>query len=212
MTCKNKIIKELLPAYVRRELSGEDQPLAEKHLAVCEDCRRETSVLRMMAAEPVPDPGDAFWAQMPGRVFQAVQHQKTESPQHNLHGLLQSLILPRWAWSVATVAVVLLVSWLAIRAPRQSPEPPLSQGDELSDEFTFSDPSGAVHVSELDHDAVDAVAMWAGKELASIAQEAGPVAINGAETDVYDELVELDREEIERLSTMITQSEREGSS
>ncbi len=212
MTCKNKIVKESLSAYVRGELSAENQTLAEEHLAVCEDCRYETSVLRMMVAEPVPDPGDAFWAEMPARVYQTVRHQKMESPQLNLYGLLQNLSLPRWTWSAAALALVLLVSWFAIRAPRQSSEPFLLQGDELPDEFTFSDPSGAVHISELDHDAVDAVAAWAGKELASIAQEAGPAAINGAETDVYEEIVELNREEVDRLSTMITQSEREGSS
>ncbi len=68
--CKDTTIKELLPAYREQALDRTEMLMIENHLASCEDCRNELSLLRMMAEEAVPDPGEAFWAAMPGRVYQ----------------------------------------------------------------------------------------------------------------------------------------------
>ena len=73
MLCKNNTIKEMLPEYVADALEEEDMARVREHLIACSDCAQEAALLRMMADEPVPDPGEAFWAEMPGRVYRAVQ-------------------------------------------------------------------------------------------------------------------------------------------
>ena len=62
--------------------------MIENHLASCEDCRNELSLLRMMTEETVPDPGETFWSAMPGRVYQAVQTRKAGSRTFGLAWLV----------------------------------------------------------------------------------------------------------------------------
>jgi len=75
MACNDLDIKELLPAYQGNMLAPTDHDRIEKHLSACEDCTRELKLLSILAAEPVPDPGELFWAAMPGRIFLEVQVQ-----------------------------------------------------------------------------------------------------------------------------------------
>jgi hypothetical protein len=165
------------------------------------------SLLGMMAEETVPDPGEAFWAEMPDRVFQAVKKRQTEKKTFDLSWLLGRMALPRWTWAAATVGMVLLISWFVIMPVQKKTVLLQSEADEFSDEISDT---GSISVADLDHDEVSTIDTWAGSELASIAQEAELFLGNRRDTDVHEELEELNAREIERLSKMLEQIRREG--
>jgi hypothetical protein len=205
--CKDTTIKELLPGYREQALDQTEILMIENHLASCEDCRSELSLLRMMTEESVPDPGETFWAAMPGRVYQAVQRRKAETRTFGLAWLVDHMTLPRRAWASAIVGTVLLISWLIIRPVQKEPEMPPLQGSEFAEDII---PSELVNVAELDHDELATIDTWAGAELASIVHETEQVLGNGQDSDVYEELPELNKPEAEQLIQKIDQRMKEG--
>jgi hypothetical protein len=213
MKCIDETIKDSLPAYQQKMLDQAEQERVRKHLEGCEDCRTELSLLRMMSEEPVPDPGGAFWATMPDRVFRGVTEAKNaKRGPFDLSWLWRRLLLPRWAWAAAAVGIVLMVSWLALRTPQKAPEPSLSQSTDFSEEIMFavSPDSDTIQLSELDQQELNAMDDWTGKELASIAEDVGQAEVTTAEMDISEELAELNAAEMERLSTMLTERQEEG--
>lgn len=211
MLCKNKNIKDLLPAYVGEDLDQGDLTLVEEHLRVCADCAQEAALLRMMADEPVPDPGEAFWAAMPGRVYHAVQQQDKKGPQRNLHALLQRMILPRWAWAAAAAGIVLAISWFIMHPVSREATAPALPGEEYSYEDVSSYDVVHTHTSanmdELTSSELDAVDAWTATELSAIALEAGTNVTNVFDTDLNEELAELNSQEAERLSKKLEELE-----
>lgn len=207
-TCTDKDIKELLPVYLEQGLDGPERIRVETHLNRCEDCRAELSLLRMMAESTVPDPGAVFWSTMPERVFRAVQMDKAKKWPFDVSWLVDRLSLPRWVFGTAAVGIVLIVSWLAVHSLQHGSEMRVSQGYELSDGPVVAD---EVTINELDDDQLDTVASWAGNELSSFAREASPVMASISETDIAEELAELNAKEAERLSAMLDQWKEEGS-
>ena len=205
--CNDKNIKELIPAYREQRLDKQDQERVRKHLESCQDCRADLALLHLMYEEPVPDPGEAYWDAMPGRVFSAVQAQKARKWSFEGSWLTDRLVLPRWVLAASTVGLALVISWFAVQTPHRSPEMTISQGSEPTSELMVSE---SVPLSDLDHDQLDTIAAWAGSELVSIAHEAAPVMANAADTDIYEEITELNTKEAERLSNMLEQWEQEG--
>jgi len=208
MKCTDQSIKDLLPAYLDQALDRSEQDRVQKHLEGCDDCRTELSLLRMMSEEPVPDPGEAFWASMPGRVYRGVEAARDKNKgTFDLSWLWGRFILPRWAWAAAAVGIVLVISWVVLRSPQRAPELSLSQDHEVSDEIMVADSSDAdtLHLRELDREDLNTVDTWAGKELASIAQDVDQSMVLSSDTDINEELAELNSAEMERLSAMLTQ-------
>ena len=205
--CNDKNIKELIPAYREHWLDKHEQERVRKHLESCGDCRADLALLHMMHEELVPDPGERFWDEMPGRVFRAVQAKKARKWSFELSWLTDRLILPLWAIAASTVGLALVISWFAIQTPQRGPAVTVSQSYETTPEIMVSD---AVPLSDLDHDQLDTIAAWAGNELVSIAREAAPVMTNTADTDLYEEITELNTKEAERFSSMLDQWEQEG--
>ena len=205
--CKDTTIKELLPAYREQTLGQTEILMIENHLASCEDCRNELSLLRLMTEETVPDPGETFWSAMPGRVYHAVQTRKTERKTFGLAWLVDRMTLPRRAWVPAIVGTVLLISWLIIRPMQKVPEMPSLQGSEFAEEIM---PAEQVNVGELDRDELAQIDTWAGTELASIVHETEQVLGNGQDSDVFEELPELNKREAELLMQKIDQRMKEG--
>ena len=114
--CNDKKIKELLPAYGAQTLDRTEKLMIESHLKSCDDCRIEVSLLRIMADDAAPDPGEAFWAAMPDHVYQAVQkNDRRERKAFDLSRVLDWMTLPRWTWAAATVGTVLIISWEGYR-------------------------------------------------------------------------------------------------
>jgi anti-sigma factor RsiW len=205
--CNDKTIKELLPAYLDQAHDQAENLMIKSHLASCDECRTELSLLRLMAEEPVPDPGEAFWAAMPDRVYQAVQTRQTNKKTFDLAWFFDRMALPRWIWAASTVGIVLIVSWLIITPLQKRTEMPQSQGNEFADETVAT---WSVSVADLDHDELSTIDSWAGSELASMAQEAELVLANGRDADIYEAFEDLNAGEIERISKMLEQIRREG--
>lgn len=210
MLCRNNDIKDLLPAYAADALKEDDIARVREHLLACADCAQEAALLRMMADEAVPDPGEAFWAEMPGRVYRAVRQEEKRRPRLNFHELLQRLALPRWAWAAAAVVVVFAVSWLTMHeTPRETVVPEEYAAEDVS----HNDPvlrHTSVTIAELTPPELDAVDAWAATELSALAREDGENAANIFDTDPNEELAELNAHEVDRLSTMLQELEEEG--
>jgi hypothetical protein len=206
--CHDETIKELLPVYLEQALKGVELQRVEEHLATCKDCGAELALLRAMLEDTVPDPGEAFWNQMPGRVYRAVQQEQARKKHFDLSWLLGSITLPRWAFTAATAGLVLLIAWFSFQAPQSAVPTLLSSTYEFTDEFTAA--GGPVRISELNQDELDSVALWAGKEFAAISQEIAPVMAGASETDIYDELGDLDSREAEQFAAMLDQWNEEG--
>ncbi len=200
--CNDITIKELLPAYQEQALDQTEKLTVEDHLASCEDCRTELSLLRMMTEETVPDPGETFWAPMPDRIYEAVHKRKTKQKIFELSWLLDRITLPRWTWTAATMGTILLLSWFLITPVQKEPGAPPSQRFEFADE---SIPAGPMNVAELDHDELSVIDTWAGAELASIAHDAEKVLGNGQDNDMDEELAELNTRQAKQLLAMIDQ-------
>lgn len=205
--CDDKTIKELLPAYNEQGLDQAAALRVTKHLDSCEDCRAELSVLRILAEETVPDPGEAFWAAMPGRVYRSVQEQKTGKKNFGLARILDRMTLPRRGWAAATVGLVLVIAWFMSMPVQKGPEMAQSNGYEFTDE---TETGGSINCAELDNDELNTIDTWAGKGLDTIANEARQVVWNSSETDMYEELGDLNTQEVEQLSKMLEQLGREG--
>jgi len=208
MTCDNFDIKELLPAYQRRMLSPADTDRIEKHLAACGDCNAELTILRMMYEEPVPDPGEAFWAAMPGRIFREVQaHDRQKASQWLPFGLGR-LIIPRWAWAAAAV---FLVASAALLLDRPAPmdfafNTPQENGSSYGDAL-LAEPVDMAELTDIEIDSVD---LWATGELALLRDDVIDMFRTSTDISLDDRLAELDTQELEQLSTMLDTQDEEG--
>ncbi len=211
MICHDTTIKELLPAYAEDALDGLEKQQVETHVASCDDCRRELSLLLTLAAEPVPDPGEAFWAQMPARVEREVRAQQSAGKRFDFSRLLNSLILPRWAWATAGLAAVLLLVWVAIGPFTRGEAPPLHEvydaGYASVHDPVLTHPS--TEMSDLSEPQLDTVNAWARQELTMMASESEAVMPN-ADRDVYEELSDLNGPEIDKLSSILNDYSEEG--
>jgi anti-sigma factor RsiW len=208
MTCRNKEIQSLLPAHLEHSLDGESQAGVERHLAVCEDCRTELALLRMMSEEPVPDPGEAFWAAMPGRIFREVRAQKQQKASQWLPFGRGALIFPRWAWAAASVFLLAAVILLLDRpvpldiARNALPENGSSYGDLV--------PAEPVDMAELTDIEIDTVNLWATEELALLRDEVIDMFRTSTDISIDDRLAELDSQELDQLSRMLDTQDEEG--
>ncbi len=215
MACRNKDIQELLPAYLAGELAGNDLLLVKSHLRICADCAQEAEMLRLMTTgDPVPDPGDAFWAEMPDRVFRAVQQQKTDgrADRRSWQDIFSGVFLPRWSWAAAAAAVVVVISWFIVN-------PMLHRGASPdSDEYAYDDTSNhdpvlrhtSSTIDELSSTELDAVDAWTSTEMSSLMSNAGDAVESALDSDLSEELAELDAPTVDRLSTMLNEMNEEG--
>jgi hypothetical protein len=205
MTCNDLNIKGLLPAYQGKMLSPADTGRIEKHLSGCEDCRTELSLLHMLSGEPVPDPGEAFWAAMPGRIFREVQAQQPPTMLQRLPGGRGWTIIPRWTWAAAAVFLVAAAFLLLDRpetpeiARTTVPENGSSYGDLLSSE--------TVDMAELTDIEIDSVDLWATEELSLLREEVIDSFRTSTDISIDDRLAELNARELERLMSILDTQE-----
>lgn len=205
--CRNTDIKEMLPAYLEQGLDEEWTARVEKHLETCAECRTEIKLLRMMAAEPVPDPGEAFWAAMPVRIYRDVQKMKVKQRRFEVSRLWDGLLLPRWVWGIATAGIVLVISLLIITPSPKEVSKITPSGDESDyEESTIMDTPGLTELSQTE---LENVSVWADSELSSLSSEIVDVLTSAPERDIHEELSELNHQEIERLSKKLEEWEQE---
>jgi len=209
MTCKNKEIQALLPAHLEQSLDQESQAGVERHVTVCEDCRTELALLRMMSEEPVPDPGEAFWAAMPGRIFREVEAQKQQKASQWLPFGWGKFIIPRWAWA-ATAAVFMVAAVILLLdrpvpldiARNVQPENGSSYGDLL--------PAEPIDMTELTDIEIESMDLWATEELALLRDDASDTFRTSTDISLDDRLSELDSQELDQLSRMLDTQDEEG--
>ena len=206
--CTDKNIQELLPAYREESLTGAERDQVEKHLAACGECREELELLGMLADEPVPDPGEAFWTAMPGKVYRQVRReQERERSWWDLR-LPLTVSLPRWAWAATAVALVAALSWLTVRpAPGRTARVPAPMRGDLRTALTSADLLEFADLSDVEVDAVD---LWATEELALLQDDFLDVMRNNADLGLEERLAELNAEELEKLSRMLDRQDQEG--
>ncbi len=208
MSCRDKNIKDLLPAYRDQVLEQHELLRIEQHLNSCADCRGELALLQALSENEVPDPGEAFWAAMPGRVFRGVQEEKTKKRAFYPSRLWSFLATYRLAATAATIGVVLILAWFTVRQHGKDQDLALSTQYEFSDEIMTSD---AVPGVGLDPDDLETAATWANTQLASLSDELARSPVNGIiEADVNEELSDLNTKEIDRLTDKIEQWKQEG--
>ncbi len=206
--CNDKTIKELLPAYLEEGLAHAEKLRVDRHIASCEDCRAELSLLRMMADEPVPDPGEAFWAAMPGRIYRDVRHQEQKSIKHwGLSILSDRLFAPRWAWATAAIVIVTVLSWYMVRPPSMdiARTIPPQNGAPLEDVI----PAESVDVAELSSSEIDAATQWAQNEFAPIQETITKDSSENTERDFSEDLSQLSPRELDRLYEMLKKKEQD---
>jgi hypothetical protein len=208
MTCKNRDIHELLPAHLEQKLDPAAQKSVEQHLSSCGDCRTELEILRMLAAEAVPDPGEAFWTALPGRVSRDVQAQRQRDRSWQLPWALDQFLRPRWVVSAAVVLLVVSLAWFfTLPAPHKMADTGLPvSGASYEDMF---DP-GPIELAELGDRDLQSLDTWATGELAAMMGEATDLLANGQDLSIDDKLAELNTQELERLSNKLDEYEEEG--
>jgi len=205
--CSNTDIKEMLPAYLEQRLEEERALQVEKHLETCDDCRAEIKLLGMMISEQVPDPGEAFWAAMPERIYRNVQKMQEKKRLIDISSLWNRMLLPRWAWSVTAAALVLVVTLLIVKPIPNDVSRITPNGDDAAyDESTIMDTPGLTELSQTE---LEDVSRWADSELASLGNEIVDVFISAPERDIHEDLSDLNRQEIERLSRSLEELEQE---
>jgi len=207
MKCYSKDIKELLPLYLEQALDRPEQERVDKHLETCEDCRSELSLIRTMAGEAAPDPGEAFWARMPSAIYQAVQERQAKRRWPDLSAVGRDLFMPRWAWAAAAVMVLFVLSLLFVR-PAQKTDIAGLTADESSYEDVFS--GSSMDVASLTPAEAENVDTWADGEVAALTKEAGDMVLNNVDMGLYEELAELDGKSMDRLSATLDRLKRGG--
>jgi predicted anti-sigma-YlaC factor YlaD len=208
MMCTNKEMFELLPAHLERKLDQAAQANVEQHLASCGDCRAELEILRMLAAEPVPDPGEAFWAALPAKVYHTVRSEQQHKRSWWGSRVPLSITLPRWAWATTAVLIVAAVSLLLVRpAPVRIARVATPEHGAFRTTLTQAD---VMELADLSDTEVDAVDVWATEELALLQDDFLDVFRTGAEVSIDDRLTELNTQELESLSRMLESRNEEG--
>lgn len=205
--CTNKDIQELLPAYLEQAIRQDERSRVEGHLSSCGDCRMELELLRVLASEPVPDPGEEFWAAMPGKVYRQVRSEEQRTRSWWGSRVPLSLALPRWAWAAA-VLIVAAASWLLVlSAPVRSARVATPERGSFRTTLT---PADVMELADLSDTEVDAVDLWATGELALLQDDYLDIMRNSADLSIDDRLTELNAEELESLSRMLDSHSEEG--
>lgn len=204
MLCAKNDIKELLPSYARQELEPAEAKVVKEHLAGCEDCRSELALLKMMAMDEVPDPGPAFWAEMPGRIERELR-QQTKKKDRSLRDLLAGHLVPPWSWApAAAAALVVLATWLALR-----PMPIVDAPQISSHELEYTEPADSVNMEELTPSQLAAASQWAQNQLAPIGRAINEDVGENMDRHSSEDLFDLNSEELDRLDKMLGEREQE---
>jgi hypothetical protein len=104
-------------------LKGIGRSQVEKHLETCADCRLEIKLLRTLTAEPVPDPGEAFWAAMPERIYRNVQKMQEKKRLIDISSLWNRMLFRDGHGASRLSGLVLMVTLLIVKpSPKEIPE------------------------------------------------------------------------------------------
>jgi anti-sigma factor RsiW len=203
MTCRQQDIRELLPAFIERSLAPGDAERVERHLALCADCTEELALLRMMAEEPVPDPGEAYWSTLPERVHRRFREEQSRNrfsiPWRTLFAL------PRMTWMSSAALLVAVIVWVSLHPVTKSGDM-LDESDQLSLSESLVD--GRVEVAELTDHEMTAVTQWAENAYEPIHEAIDEQHLERTDSDLAEELRNLSSEQLDRLLEQLKVKER----
>lgn len=210
MECKEKYIKEKLTAYLAGELAPDEQSIVERHLLACDDCRSEAGVLGALAGEPVPDPGDEFWAANPDRIYRAFQIEMGRGRRWPDLSRLWEKISPRqWVWFSGAVAAALIFVAVLLPSVHRVHDNVVDDGQDAYAYYeTLSFPD-TLDLNVLNTTELGTVDSWAAGEFASLGSEIGEAMGSGTGIGFYDELSEMSPQQLERLSRLLDEWEKE---
>ncbi len=205
MKCDRTDIRELLPAYLEGRLPEPERERVALHLAACPDCASELTVLRVLADEQVPDPGEAFWAALPERVQREVRLQQV---QKQAPGILDRFLAPRWAWAAATAVLLAVVVWqFLLQATPERAGKQLADTGGLYVDVLASD---QVRIADLSSPELDSLDVWASTELSSLQEGVVDMFMNAPEGAIDDRLADMNAQELDQLSSMLDADNEEG--
>ncbi len=183
-------IREMLPQYVRGAVSAENSEEIMAHLAVCADCRDEAALVKDMASQRVPDPGEAYWT-----VLRSEVRRQTRRPadEHKPWGKrLFSLLRPVPVAAFAIAALIIVLSTVGRDQPQDPAHP-------------FSDP---LVVSVLDYEYLDEADL-AVSEIAG-GEDESPFAGTVYGRGYYADIASLDAEQMDELLALLKTIENQG--
>ncbi len=218
MKCVNEEIKEMLPQFLDKALDSSGRFRVERHLEICEDCRNELGLLRMMSEETPPDPGEAFWAWMPEKIHNEVQKHHASAKKRrwpDASRILVRVMPPRWAWAAAATAVAAAATFIVLRPSPMEMDKNITP--QASDEYIYFEVGSPapVDVSALDKKGLEALAAWTDREFAAVLddniREDSLIHMDKCDGDAAldDALTELNAREMERLSRMLDRRKQE---
>lgn len=190
MNSDHERIREMLPQYVRGAGSAEDNAKIVAHLAVCTDCRDEAALLKDMASQQVPDPGEAYWALLRHEVRRQTRHTADEHKpwRKRFFGLLRPV--PVAAFALAALVIVLSTVGR----------------DRLQDpEHLFSDP---LVVSVLDYEYLDEDELAVSEILGE--EDESPLVGTLYGRGYYADIASLDAEQMDELLALLKTIENQG--
>lgn len=121
MKC-DKIQELILTDYLDGQINEEQKTDIEKHLASCADCKeygvvaRETTITPFNNAEKLSPP-EAIWDKVKDRI-ENEQLQEGTNPFANLISSIKSVLyIPKPAFAVAAVSIILLIIVAVIKLP-----------------------------------------------------------------------------------------------
>ena len=213
MMCGNEQIQLLLPDYLEGTLHHQDRVIVEEHLAVCSDCAAELELIGLLASEAVPDPGEAFWAAMPGQIYREVRRHGRGQRFSWIFGLFRGGAAARWAWTTAMIAVITLLSWAALRPFSHQAPVPVAKRSTLSSVDIIGEASNNADIGQAD---LDRLSAWAHQELLSLQNGLPDALVNGKGThltglgvELDEELASLSEEELDILIDTLNQDNEE---
>ncbi len=204
MNCNDETIKEQLPAYVEGKLAKPEQGLVEAHLATCADCRKELSLLKMMSEEAVPDPGEAFWSEMPDVIYREVRRSR-EKKHISFADILNALLIPRWAWATAGVIVIAIAASFFVRTGPVNLAGIQGNG---TNQLEMA-PDENIDIALLSPAEIEAAAQWARNEFGPIREQVVEESTGNTERDPSDDLNELNTRELDRVYEMLKKKEQD---
>jgi len=207
--CQNEEIRTALPALLEGSLENGARVQAEKHVASCADCAAELALLRELAAEPVPGPGEAYWATPPGKHARDLQEAGAPGRPGKFADWLAGLAPPRWGWATAVVLVAALAAWYAMAPQHGRMRDILAKRGAAQQVRVVEDPASLSGVHPPD---VGELSSWAHRELLSAQKDLEEPVLGSSVIDngLDDDLVALDQKQLDELVRKLRAGGQEG--
>ena len=104
---------ELLPEYIKGLLGPEEMKRVADHLEGCMECASRVRVIRQFEDEVLPEPGQWFWASLPGKVTAQVEARRRRKVR---------VLIPVWAGGLAAAVIAVVVLLQPGPAPQLQPD------------------------------------------------------------------------------------------